>query len=509
MVSLDGRLAEIRRMIDRKYYFVINRGRQYGKTTTLAALKQYLQEDFIVTSLDFQFLSQADFETEQSFSAVFARRFALALRRVPEAAGEALDRIKKYGDDGCRMSLLFEELSEFCASAPKPVILLIDEVDSASNNQVFLDFLALLRGYYLQRDEFPTFQSVILAGVYDIRNLKQKVRPDSEHKHNSPWNIAAAFHVNMDLEAEGIEGMLAEYEADYHTGMDVKQMAELLYGETCGYPFLVSRLCQLMDEEVAGSVEFPDRQAAWTREGLLAAEKILLMEKNTLFDSLINKLTDFPKLRKLLYSMLFLGETVVFNAHNDVIQIASMFGFVKNVNGAMAVANRIFETVLYNLFLSEEEVSNRTFSAAVADRNQFVQNGVLNMELLLEKFVVHWGDLYHSADEKFIEENGRKFFLLYLKPVINGVGNYYIEARTRDRGRTDVIVDYRGRQYIIEIKIWRGEEYNRRGEEQLASYLESYHAQKGYLLRFNFNKNKVPGVKEISWGGKVIFEAVV
>ena len=69
-----------------------------------------------------------------TFSTAFARRFALALRRVPEAAGEALDRIKKYGDEGCTLSILFEGLSEFCASAPKPVVLLIDEVDSASNN---------------------------------------------------------------------------------------------------------------------------------------------------------------------------------------------------------------------------------------------------------------------------------------------------------------------------------------------------------------------------------------
>ncbi len=510
MVNLDRRLAEIRRMIDRQYYFVINRGRQYGKTTTLAALKDFLQQDFIVASLDFQFLTGAAFENEQTFSTAFARCFTLALRRIPEAKGEALDRIKKCAEDkNCSMAELFEELSEFCASAPKPVILLIDEVDSASNNQVFLDFLALLRGYYLQREEYPTFQSVILAGVYDIRNLKQKIRPDSEHKHNSPWNIAAAFDVNMDLEADGIAGMLAEYEADHHTGMDVGRMAELLYEDTSGYPFLVSRLCQLLDEQVPGSAEFPDRQAAWSREGLLAAEKILLMEKNTLFDSLINKLTDYPKLRDLLYSMLFRGERGVYNSHNDVIQLASMFGFVKNVNGALSIANRIFETVLYNLFLSEEEVSNQTFTTAMADRNQFIRDGFLDMELLLKKFVLHWNDLYHSADEKFIEENGRKFFLLYLKLVINGVGNYYIEARTRDQGRTDVIVDYRGRQYIIEIKIWRGDEYNRRGEAQLASYLESYHAQKGYMLSFNFNKKKEPGVKEISCGGKVIFEAMV
>lgn len=123
--------------------------------------------------------------------------------------------------------------------------------------------------------------------------------------------------------------------------------------------------------------------------------------------------------------------------------------------------------------------------------------------------MIHWNDLYHSADEKFIEENGRKFFLLYLKPIINGVGNYYIESRTRDNGRTDVIVDYLGKQYIIEIKIWRGNEYNKRGEVQLAEYLDAYHAKKGYMISFNFNKKKVTGMKEIISGDKVIVEVVV
>ena len=46
---------------------------------------------------------------------------------------------------------------------------MIDEVDSASNNQVFLDFLAQLRAQYIERDIQPTFRAVILAGVYDVR----------------------------------------------------------------------------------------------------------------------------------------------------------------------------------------------------------------------------------------------------------------------------------------------------------------------------------------------------
>ena len=48
---------------------------------------------------------------------------------------------------------------------------------------------------------------------------------------------------------------------------------------------------------------------------------------------------------------------------------------------------------------------------------------------------------------------------------------YYIEARTRNLGRTDIIVDYRGEQFVVETKIWRGNEYNSRGEIQLAGHL--------------------------------------
>lgn len=57
---------------------------------------------------------------------------------------------------------------------------MIDEADSATNNQVFLDFLALLRGYYIRREKMATFQSVILAGVYDIKNIKRKISDNGQ-----------------------------------------------------------------------------------------------------------------------------------------------------------------------------------------------------------------------------------------------------------------------------------------------------------------------------------------
>ncbi len=81
---------------------------------------------------------------------------------------------------------------------------MIDEVDQASNNQVFLDFLGQLREYYLGREETAAFHSVILAGVYDIKNLKQKIRPEEIHRYNSPWNVAVSFDVNMSFQPTDI-----------------------------------------------------------------------------------------------------------------------------------------------------------------------------------------------------------------------------------------------------------------------------------------------------------------
>ena len=132
------------------------------------------------------------------------------------------------------------------------------------------------------------------------------------------------------------------------------------------------------------------------------------------------------------------------------------------------------------------------------------------MRRLIERFCIHFNEIYRPGnDDKFVEDNGRKIFLTYLRPIINGVGNYYCEAQTRNLTRTDIIIDYLGQQYIIELKIWRGQSYNERGEQQLAEYLDYYHLQTGYMVSFCFNKEKQPGIKEIIIGDKKLIEAIV
>lgn len=509
MVDLESRLKAIKKMVDDGEYFTVNRARQFGKTTTLNALAAYLKKDYQVISLDFQTMAALSFESEQSFVAAFAEEVLDAIDEFPDGIEEKLTAFVEGTARINSLQALFKVIKSWCGKLDREPVLIIDEVDTATNNQVFIDFLAQLRAYYLKKPDTATFQSVILAGVYDVRNIKRKIRSDEEHKSNSPWNIAAKFRVDMSFAAGEIGDMLKEYEADYQTGMDIEEMSKLLYDYTSGYPVMVSTLCKYMDEEIAGSERFPGKKKAWTKEGFLEAVKILTNEPNPLFLSMKGKVEDYPTLRTVLYELLFAGKPIPYVAMNDSIEIATMFGFVRNENGKAVIFNRIFETVLYDWFMSEEYGTSKLYDAGLIEKNQFVTGGHLNVRRILERFVESFDELYGDRDETFLEDVGRRYFMLFLKPIINGVGNCYVEAETRNRERTDLVIDYLGEQFVIELKLWRGNAYNERGEAQLLEYLDHYHLNRGYMLSFNFNQKKEIGVKEFTIGDKVLIEAVV
>ena len=92
--------------------------------------------------------------------------------------------------------------------------------------------------------------------------------------------------------------------------------------------------------------------------------------------------------------------------------------------------------------------------------------------------------------------------------MVSQFGNA-VEAWTRDQKRTDVNIDYLGQQYIIELKIWRGERYNAEGEKQIREYLDYFGLDTGYMLSFNFNKKKESGLKRVQVGDKVLYEGMV
>lgn len=499
MVDITERVEIIRKMVAKGDYFCINRGRQYGKTTTLEALCDGLADEYLVLSISFEGLG----DSEMSSGDAVARTFVNILRFQMDFAGAPSEEIYTLiRTEAARKDYTLAELSRtisiMCRISSKPIVLLIDEVDSAGNYPAFLQFLGMLRNKFLSRSKYPTFQSVILAGVYDVKNLKLRMRPEDEHQYNSPWNIAVKFDIDMSLPAEGIAGMLNEYATDHELTMDCAAIAKSIREYTGGYPFLVSRICMIIDE----------KGYEWNEDGVRNAVHDILMEQNTLFDDMIKKLDDFPTLTAYLKSILYQGQRVAASLDEKAIQLGLTFAFVKEENGVLQIANRIFETRLYNYFTALEQ-TDVLFRQGQLDKAQFVHDGMLDMRHLLERFVSHFEEIYGTHPQQFVESDGRKLFLLYLRPIINGIGNYYIEAQTRDERRMDVIIDYLGHRYVVELKIWHGEEYNRRGEEQLAGYLDFYKLNTGYMLSFNFNQKKEIGVHEVILGDRTIVEAVV
>ena len=113
MVNIQPKLNAIKKMIDQGEYFTINRARQYGKTTTLRALKEYLKDEYYVVSMDFQMqMSYAKFRDENTFSIhPCGRESQHGYCRWDEDGGEHSEREyteEQRGIRTCRVISVFE-----------------------------------------------------------------------------------------------------------------------------------------------------------------------------------------------------------------------------------------------------------------------------------------------------------------------------------------------------------------------------------------------------------------
>jgi hypothetical protein len=129
----------------------------------------------------------------------------------------------------------------------------------------------------------------------------------------------------------------------------------------------------------------------------------------------------------------------------------------------------------------------------------------------LRKFAEFYKTAFTSKDGAFLEEHGKLVFLSYLFPFLNGRGFYHIESQLTDHRRMDIVVDYGREQFIIELKLWRGEKAQGSAYEQLVGYMNSKGFNNGYLIIFDFRNddNKSPKTEWVQIGEKQIFEVIV
>jgi hypothetical protein len=501
MMDDSRRFTSILELVERGKYFVINRPRQYGKTTMLHALENYLpQHDYVAIAMNFQGIDEKWTDSDDAFATMFFNKLHTFFEYRDEAIA---DFIQSKASEIVGMEALSKFITRLMMKLNKKVVLLIDEVDASSNYNSFLSFLAMLRTKYLRRNtlEHRTFHSIILAGVHDIKSLKFKLRNPEDTQTNSPWNVAVDFKVVMEFYPNEIAYMLRQYSEAEGVAMDFEAISERLFYHTSGYPFLVSKLCKNIAEDILPKKE---NKNEWTLEDVEASVRLLLKERNTNFDSILKNIENNSALKDFVSAILLDGHNVPFNVNEPITQLGQTYGIFKD-EGTVKIHNRIYEQLIYNYLSAvrlQQMMSEKTYNFG---DNYLTDNGGLDLERVLRKFQAFMKEQRSKKDLHFLEREWRLVFLSFLKPILNGKGHDFKEVETSEEKRLDVVVTYLQHKYILELKRWGGPKLHDKGLNQLADYLDIHGVKNGYLLIFDTRKKLTWEAKTIQHQGKEIF----
>jgi hypothetical protein len=139
------------------------------------------------------------------------------------------------------------------------------------------------------------------------------------------------------------------------------------------------------------------------------------------------------------------------------------------------------------------------------------ESGRFSMELCLAEFAEDFGSVFTSGDAKYLEDNGRMVFVLYLLGMTSGTGFFQIESRFTDEEKMGVIVDSGPKQYVIEVRSCHGKRDREKAYEQLRGHLDKKEVQEGYLLTLNLSNEKdcSPEAEWVRYKDVRIYDVVV
>lgn len=498
MMNNTNKFVEVMELIELGEYFSMHHPRQFGKTTMIETLVNALQkrEEYLPIRLNFQGIDSKWHESDEAFGQMFIKE----LIRYFKITRSPLATFLKENPAPNDLNDVSDLISDLVIEAQSKVVVLIDEVDASSNYAAFVNFLTMLRNKYLIRGNAPTFYSVVLVGVHDIKNLKFKLRNPEEAQYNSPWNIAVDFKVDLSFNPKEIAPMLEQYTEAEGVQMDIPAIAERLHYHTSGYPFLISKICKDLVEDI---LPYKKDKTTWTLDDVEASVRLLLKQNNTNFDSLFGNLENHKDLYDLTARIILDGAEIGFNQYNPTIYKGILYGIFKR-NGKIRIHNRIYEQLIYSYLSSKVETATNADGYNVS--TQFLlEDGSLDFKLVLLRFQQFLKEEYSDRDQKFLERQWRLLFLAFIRPIVNGEGYTFKEVQVSQERRLDVVVTYLQYRYIVELKRWYGGQYHDKGLDQLHDYLELHGLDSGYLLIFDERKQQTWSSKMIIHKGKSIF----
>ncbi len=478
---------EVLQLVEDANYFIVYAPRQTGKTTTLRALCDALNErGYRAVHANLQPARAVRDDLPRAIRAVLTR---LASRAEGTLDDDYLDRewpglLDRYGPEAA----VEEALGRWARADSRPLVVLLDEVDALGGEALLCLLDQLRAGYETRPKRFP--HSIVVCG---LRNVRDYFTPQA-----SPFNIVAKSLRLGDFSETEVRDLLEQHTEETGQRFTEEALAEVRRS-TNGQPWLVNALAYGACFE---DPEGMDRSREITPGMIGAARERLILEEPAHFGQIAQRLRE-DRVRRVLDPILAGVETAPDFAADDLRYVRDV-GLIAT-DPPVRIANPIYGEVIPRLLA--EEVEPRV----VLDDARFVRgDGGLEVPTLLRAFQQFFRENaeWWLRDTRFHEYGAQVLLQAFLQRVVNA-GGHITREHGLGRGRTDLLISWRkGNEpqvFVIECKVRRQrdglDEVIRRGALQTAGYVDRSGAAEGHLLVFDRDEHK-------SWEEKVFHREV-
>ncbi len=476
-------LEHILTLIDQKKYFLLHAPRQTGKTTCLLALADYLNREgrYRAVYANIEAAQAARERVDVGMAAVVQAIANSARWSLQDETAQTLAR--QVLQEQAALVGLEGFLTQWCAQSPRPVVLLLDEVDALVGDTLISLLRQLRAGYPKRPTQFP--QTVILCGVRDLQDYRIHASSESTViTGGSAFNIKAESLRLGDFNAAEVRALLQQHTVE--TGqIFTPEALDAVWTATLGQPWLINALAyEACFRMRAGR----DRSQPIAVEQIEQAKENLILRRVTHLDQLADKLRE-ERVRRVIEPMLAgaaLGEVP-----NDDIQYLIDLGLCRMTKDqGLTIANPIYREVLPRTLAFAPQASLPQITPTWLN-----PDGSLNPEHLLDAFLRFWRQhgqpLLGSAP--YHEIAPHLVLMAFLHRVVNGGGTLEREYAI-GWGRMDLCLRYGAVTLGIEFKVWRGGEPDplTEGLEQLDGYLAGLGLDSGWLVIFDRRSGQPP-----------------
>ena len=479
-------LDYVLRLIRSERYFSLHAPRQTGKTSVLLALQELLNSG----SVGSYRCVYVNVEAGQAFRDDRREAMRAIVGALASSASEALEDdfvgtsgfeiLERFGPGGG----LTEVLRRWTRCDPRPLVLLIDEIDSLVGDTLLAVLRQLRSGYYLRPRSFP--HSIVLCGVRDLRDYR--IESESTGKlitGGSAFNVSADSLRLGDFSRAEVEALLAQHTAE--TGQEFRPRAlERVWTQTRGQPWLVNALC---NRACFHNERGRERGHPIEEDDLFEAQEQLILKRVVHLDQLVDKLRE-DRVRRVIEPLLT-GEDQAASHSTDLerqrdVEYARDLGLLA-ADDPPRIANPIYMEIV------PRELTAATQGDLPLEPSRYVdpERG-LDLGMLMADFQ----DFFRQHSEHWLKrfdyaEAGPQLLLqAFLQRVVNG-GGWVEREYALGRGRTDLLVTWprpaRPQRFVIECKILRGnlETEIDKGLAQTAAYMDTCAAEEGHLVFFD------------------------